>query len=189
MKSEDYKLGQKVSLYGRIDAIDIENMRDIENTTTLKINTSTRTISVNPKWEEVKLDQPKPVVPQCVFDLIKKYKNENRSFYAFIENTSDVKEVWEWLNMPKPGIKESELMQAWLAYPNITVEKEKLYTVEIPNPNSGMSYIFLTKRVSGVSIDMIDNVRWKADKRNQLTESEIKQDFEWAFRWAEEVEE
>ena len=69
------------------------------------------------------------------------------------------------------------------------VEKEKLYTVEIPNPNSGCTYVFLTKRVSGVSIDMSDNDRWKADKRNQLTEAEIRKDFEWAWQWAEEVQE
>lgn len=70
-----------------------------------------------------------------------------------------------------------------------TVEKEKLYTVEIPNPNSGCNYIFLTKRVPGVSIDMTDNDRWKADKRNQLTEAKIKEDFEWAWQFAKEVQE
>lgn len=75
------------------------------------------------------INQPKPVVPKFIFDIIKKFKGENRSFYSLLENISAVKEAWEWLNMPKPGTKESELMQAWLAYPNITVEKEKLYKI------------------------------------------------------------
>ena len=68
------------------------------------------------------------------------------------------------------------------------VEKEKLYTVDIPNPNSGCTYVFLTKRVHGVSIDMTDNDCLKTDKRNQLTEAEIRKDFEWAWKLAKEVE-
>lgn len=48
-----YKLGQKVALYGYIDAINIEDVNDIENTTTLRINTTVKTISVNPKYEKV----------------------------------------------------------------------------------------------------------------------------------------
>ncbi len=55
MKIEDYKLGQKVSLYGRIEAIDIENIHDKENTTTLTIKTATGKRHVNPKWEKVEV--------------------------------------------------------------------------------------------------------------------------------------
>lgn len=56
----NYKVGQKVALYGYIDAIDIENLNDIENTTTLRINTLVKTISVNPKYEGVAIDLDKP---------------------------------------------------------------------------------------------------------------------------------
>ena len=68
------------------------------------------------------------------------------------------------------------------------IEQEKLYTVEIPDPNSPWKYTFLTNKGPGVSVDRTDNDCWKDDNRNQFTESEIKQDFEWAWQWAKEVE-
>ena len=63
-----YKVGQKVAIHGYIDAIDIENVSDIENTTTLRIKTPVKTISVNPKYEGVvtDLNKSKPLVPQFV---------------------------------------------------------------------------------------------------------------------------
>lgn len=71
------------------------------------------------------------------------------------------------------------------------VEKEKLYTVEIPNPNiignevnalmmNGFRQVVIKKEFG-------DN--WKKEKGFQLTEVEIKKDFEWAWRFAEEVKE
>lgn len=76
------------------------------------------------------------------------------------------------------------------------IEKKKLYTVEIPNPNGGKySRIYLGKYASGKvglynwvgykSIEFADN--WKQEEKAQLTESEIKQDFEWAWQFAKEV--
>lgn len=72
MNHEKYKLGQEVALYGRIESIDIEDVRDIEHTTTLKINTGPRIIHVNPKCENVITDPKprKPLVPQCVADWL-----------------------------------------------------------------------------------------------------------------------
>lgn len=78
------------------------------------------------------------------------------------------------------------------------IEKKKLYTVEIPNPNGGeYSRTYLGKNASGkvevynwiscTSIDFADD--WKEYNKNQLTEAEIKEDFEWAWQFAEEVEE
>ena len=77
------------------------------------------------------------------------------------------------------------------------VQKEKLYTVEIPNPNAiGYSKIYLAKNKDGkvelftwsgyTSIEFADN--WKQEENAQLTESEIKEDFEWAWQFAKEVE-
>ena len=76
------------------------------------------------------------------------------------------------------------------------VEKEKLYTVEIPNPNgSGYSKTYLCKNEDdkvelftwshSTSIEYADN--WKELEPAQLTEEEIKEDYEWAWRFAEEV--
>lgn len=56
MNIEKYKLGQQVALYGRIESINIEDLRDIENTTCLVIDTCTKTIRVNPKYENVITD-------------------------------------------------------------------------------------------------------------------------------------
>lgn len=78
------------------------------------------------------------------------------------------------------------------------VEKEKLYTVELPNPNGdGYSKLYLSKNKDGkvelfqwsdyTSIDFADD--WKLLKNAQLTEDEIKQDFAWAWEFVEEVEE
>jgi hypothetical protein len=71
------------------------------------------------------------------------------------------------------------------------VEKEKLYTVEIPNPNiignevnalmmNGFRQVVIKKEFG-------DN--WKKEKGFQLTEVEIKKDFDWAWQFAEDVEE
>lgn len=70
-----------------------------------------------------------------------------------------------------------------------TVEQEKLYTVEIPNPNSigGKLVLFKQQSTGRLILDML-NPNINKPKYLQLTESEIKQDFEWAFRWAKEVE-
>lgn len=77
----NYKVGQKVAIYGYIDAIDIENISDIENTTTLRIKTPVKTISVNPKYEEVvtDLNKSKPVVPQFVAD----WYEENKDYFEW----------------------------------------------------------------------------------------------------------
>lgn len=74
----NYKVGQKVAIYGYIDAIDIENVSDIENTTTLRIKTPVKTISINPKYEEVvtDLNKSKPVVPQFVADWYEDHKHD-----------------------------------------------------------------------------------------------------------------
>ncbi|WP_203268500.1 DUF1642 domain-containing protein [Streptococcus uberis] len=137
------------------------------------------------------INQQKPEVPQMIFDVIKKFKGENRSFYSLLENISAVKEAWEWLNMPKPGIKESELMKAWLAYPNITVQKEKLYTVEIPNPNIiGNSHTVLTRNgFKQIVMLRVFGDNWKTNIAYQLTEQEIRKDFDWAWQFAKEVTE
>ena len=77
----NYKVGQKVAIYGYIDAIDIENISDIENTTTLRIKTPVKTISINPKYEEVVTDfnKSKPVVPQFVVD----WYEENKDYFEW----------------------------------------------------------------------------------------------------------
>ncbi len=72
----------------------------------------------------------------------------------------------------------------------VEIEQEQLYTVEIPDPNAD-GYSIILGRIEGkVQIKQVFSTTWKMNCSNQLTESEIKQDFEWAWNagFAEEVE-
>lgn len=69
------------------------------------------------------------------------------------------------------------------------VEKEKLYTVEIPIANSPLGYHYvLRKTTSGeIIIDSFFTNNWGDYDYCQLTEAEIKKDHDWAWRYAKEV--
>ena len=67
-----------------------------------------------------------------------------------------------------------------------TVEKEKLYTVEIPNPNLN-AHVVLQKTGDGLVLVTVGNAGWAEWESSKLTEAEIKQDFEWAWQFAKEV--
>lgn len=130
------------------------------------------------------IDQPQPEVPQMIFDVIKSFDDDVDYLHHHMSRQSD--EVREWLTH-----NEREFYEAWLAYPNITVEKEKLYTVEIPNPNERQLSFVLMRQLSGnVSIKVMhrDNLDLlNIDNDLQLTESEIRKDFDWAWQFREEV--
>lgn len=69
------------------------------------------------------------------------------------------------------------------------VEKDKLYTVELPNPNRADVSLMLGLYNDGkVAIFAAFTDSWKYEKQYKLTEAEIKEDFEWAWQFAEEVE-
>ncbi|HGI2314069.1 TPA: DUF1642 domain-containing protein [Streptococcus agalactiae] len=125
-----------------------------------------------------------PEVPQMIFDVIKSFDDDVDYLHQHMSRQSD--EVREWLTH-----NEREFYEAWLAYPNITIEKEKLYTVEIPNPNERQLSFVLMRQLSGnVSIKVMhrDNLDLlKTDNDLQLTESEIRKDFDWAWQFREEV--
>ena len=70
------------------------------------------------------------------------------------------------------------------------VEKEKRYTVELPNPNrTDVSLVLGLYNDGKVAIFAVCTDSWKYEKRYKLTEAEIKQDFAWAWQFAKEVEE
>ena len=144
-------------------------------------------------------DPEKIVVPKLVDDRCEIYN------YYFEWNLYNLCVDFDQLELPddlhgwftKNNNKaiETLVMMHKLGY---EVQKEKLYTVEIPNPNdSGYSKIYLAKNKDGkvelftwsgyTSIEFADN--WKQEENAQLTESEIKKDFEWAWQLAKEVEE
>ena len=125
------------------------------------------------------LNQPKKVVPQMIFDVIESFDDDVDYLHEHMGCQSD--EVREWLTH-----NERDFYEAWLAYPNITVEKEKLYTVEIPNPNGCNLYLIKLDKEVVITSDLIADV---FPDNLKLTEQEIRKDFDWAFRWAEEVTE
>ncbi|HEO1985763.1 TPA: DUF1642 domain-containing protein [Streptococcus agalactiae] len=128
------------------------------------------------------LDQPKPKVPQMIFDVIKSFDDDVDYLHQHMSRQSD--EVREWLTH-----NEREFYEAWLAYPNITIEKEKLYTVEIPNPNSDLKLI-LVKVINELKlISVYENELEGYSNIRVLTEQEIRKDFDWAWQFREEVAE
>ena len=138
------------------------------------------------------IDEPqKPVVPKFVAEWV-----DNSREYRF-----DFDEWFDWNNQPKT-------VQLWLNSENkrqaelnalalvtlivkganaVDVEQEKLYTVEIPNPNLN-AHIILQKTKKGIVLVAVGNARWKGWKSSKLTESEIKQDFDFLWQFAKEVE-
>ena len=148
------------------------------------------------------LEEPeKPVVPQYVADFYESIKDDfENKVYDFCvqfynENEELNRDVWWWFGCAVNKPIETLVMMHKFGY---EVKKEKLYTVEIPNPNdSGYSKIYLAKNKDGkvelftwsgyTSIEFADN--WKQEENAQLTEAEIKKDFAWAWQFAKEVEE
>ena len=144
-------------------------------------------------------ESEKPVVPQFVADWYEEHKDDIE--YNLYNLCTDFRKqklrvdlhVWFGDDNNKPI--ETLVMMHKFGY---EVEKEKLYTVGIPNPNSSeYRKIYLAKNKDGevelftwsgyMSIDFADN--WKQEENAQLTETEIKKDFGWAWQFAEEVEE
>ena len=139
------------------------------------------------------LDEPeKPVVPQFVADWYEEHKDNFEiylsglciNFTCHRERLNDKLANWYEQLENKP-IQTLVNMHQF----GYEVEKEQLYTVEIPNPNAG-GHVVLCRISDGiVSIAFAKVDRWRGRTDFQLTESEIKKDFEWAWQFAEEVEE
>ena len=93
--------------------------------------------------------------------------------------------VWNWV-YENYDCNVKKLHLAYLY--GYETEQEKMYTVEIPDPNSYYNYRFLSRNGNCVCIDASNHNNWKQRRENHLTESEIKQDFDWAWQFAKEVE-
>ena len=134
-----------------------------------------------------RLDEPeKPVVPQFVAEFIASEQRSCSTLSEAIDNMDmgDDGGVTSWF------YDNSEIFaKAWLF--GYEVEKEKLYTVEIPNPNSkGTNKIYLCKDDTTGKVYLCKvNFNPSKNRNLRLTESEIKKDFGWAWQFAEEVEE
>lgn len=139
------------------------------------------------------LDELKrPAVPRYVADFYESIKDDfEGGVYElcaqFYEEESELSDGLYWW-FKHDDNKPIETLVKMKLY-GYDVEKEKLYTVELPNPNAG-GHVVLCKTSDGiVSITFASIARWRGGKNVQLTEAEIKKDFEWAWQFAEEVEE
>ncbi|MCO4564563.1 hypothetical protein Si082_01449 [Streptococcus infantarius subsp. infantarius] len=177
-----------------------EAIEKINNMGTLKIRDTVLhqqfdTVDKNKVLDIIsKIHEPKKVVvPQFVaewyednkdsfemniFELCVEFRNcrlDNPKLRFWFQNTLN-KGIQTLVNMHQFGYE---------------VEKEKLYTVEIPNPNSkGTNKIYLCKDDTTGKVYLCKGNFNPSKNRNlRLTESEIKEDFEWAWQFAKEVEE
>ena len=140
------------------------------------------------------LDEPeKPKVPQFVADFYESIKDdfENKVYELCLQYKHRGDELpqgvaW-WFGDSRNKPIETLVMMHKFGY---EVEKEKLYAVEIPNPNSAGGKTVLSKQQStGKLILEMLNSDINKPKYLHLTEAEIKEDFAWAWQFAKEVEE
>ncbi|WP_203261808.1 DUF1642 domain-containing protein [Streptococcus uberis] len=151
------------------------------------------------------INQPKTVVPKFVADGYEEIKDNfylNLHYLAWelIENLNEDDFVPEkaldsdfkrWYHKTETAIQTLNNMHQF----GYTVQKEKLYTVEIPNPHEKqLSYVLMRRPNGNVIINVVHSSNLdllKTDNDLQLTEKEIKKDFEWAWRqgFAKEVTE
>ncbi|HFU3983760.1 TPA: DUF1642 domain-containing protein [Streptococcus suis] len=127
----------------------------------------------------------KVVVPKFVAEWIEEAKEEGYNLSYAMSDDITPSEVEEWL-FKYAYSNEETFARAWLD--GYEVEQERLYTVEIPNPHAPIEcHSRLAKNYKGKVVLEVQD--WlNIAESYKLTEAEIKQDFEWAWQWAEAVE-
>ena len=138
------------------------------------------------------LDEPeKPVVPKYVADFYESIKDdfEDKLYELCLQfnNGSDdlPREIWWWFDCGKNEPIQTLVKMKIYGY---KVEEEKLYTVELPNPNSAGGKLVLSKQQStGRLILKMLNSDINKPKYLHLTEAEIKKDFDWLWQFAKEL--
>ncbi|HEM4334852.1 TPA: DUF1642 domain-containing protein [Streptococcus suis] len=130
----------------------------------------------------------KVVVPKIVAEWLRKYQQDLTLLKVLdaAENELIVPSaVNNWILD-----NQRDFVVAW--YDGFEIEREQLFTVEIPDPNrKGTNRIYLGKSNPDSKVIIHKgNFNPKKNKNLWLTESEIKQDFEWAWDagFAKEVE-
>lgn len=157
------------------------------------------TVEVINILKQIKLDKPKPEVPQFVVDWIEEHKQmygkwdeEAKSDFVF-RAINDLFRFGTGLSTYDFDVNDE--LSEWTtknAYKFITAilfgytaKKEKLYIVEIPNPNSGIEHkhIALARLANGkLGFSEIIDTDFYSREDVRLTESEIRKDFDWVWR-------
>ena len=179
----------------------IEEIKNLEGLTILDktINFDSKMIPRKKVLNIVnQIDGPeKTVVPQYVADFYESIKDDfEDGVYGlcaeFYEEESELStELYWWFKLDVNKPIETLVKMKLYGY---EVEKEQMYTVEIPNPNRVTEpIIYLSRGEEGKiflnSWFVYESKNWKNQPYAQLTESEIKEDFEWAWPFAKEVKE
>ncbi|HFU4459642.1 TPA: DUF1642 domain-containing protein [Streptococcus suis] len=159
---------------------------------TVRSTTHPFRITVKQVYQFLKPNEPqKVVVPKFVAEWIEYVKKEKFPLRLAMEHWEMSETLNGWFQQ---STNQETFARAWLF--GYEVEQERLYTVEIPNPNNRSSVVFLTKEKGKVHIGAgtffgnVPDDKWKKDPNTHLTEAEIKKDFEWAWDagFAKEVE-
>ena len=140
------------------------------------------------------IDEPqKPAIPKFVAEWLEECKRSGWHLQKVLSRLDDDEKVGNWAYDENDDLineKVDMIARAWLD--GCEIEREKLYTVEIPNPNNEYSMNALIRLPSSGKIALValhkPNTSYLKNKEYQLTEAEIKQDFEWAWQFAKEVE-
>ena len=133
------------------------------------------------------LDVPeKPVIPKYVADWIEWCKKHKVTLLGSIIAVFNNKNI-RTLDASGWATKNQETFtKAW--FYGYKVEKDKMYRVELPNPNGDSNRYGLCKVDGRIIIGSFVFGLNKATN-TKLTEAEIKEDFDWAWQFAKEVEE
>ncbi|HFI0577235.1 TPA: DUF1642 domain-containing protein [Streptococcus suis] len=130
----------------------------------------------------------KVVVPKFVAEWIEEAKEGGCSLCTAFGLVDGDNRKYDWLfNGDKSN--QDTFARAWLD--GYEIEKERLYTVEIPNPAlDNLEFVIVLKRIRGrvCLVNTYDYMGRELSDEYNLTESEIKEDFDWAWQWAVPVE-
>ena len=135
------------------------------------------------------INEPKKVtIPEFVAEWIEECKRSGWHLQKAFYRLDDDEKAGDWAYDENDDLiaeKADIFARAWLD--GYEIEPEKLYTVEIPNPNLN-AHTVLQKTEKGIVLISVTNARWRGWESSKLTESEIKQDFDFLWQWAKEVE-
>ena len=133
-------------------------------------------------------ERERVTITKFVADWIKKCKDKEYHLSISLEEgiTEGSAEFTNWFC---DRSNQDTFARAWLD--GYEIEKVPLYTVEIPDPNrKGNNRIYLGKADNtGKVLINKGTFNPKKNKNLWLTESEIKEDFEWAWQFSVPVEE
>ena len=139
------------------------------------------------------IDEPqKPVIPKFVAEWVDDSMEYRYGFDEWFDCNNQPEKVYDWLNPENKRQAELNALALVTLIVNgadaVEIEKEKLYTVEIPNPHSYIdNHSRLARNYKGKVVLEVQD--WlNTFESYKLTEAEIKQDFEWAWQFAKEVE-